>query len=171
MCGEHCGPLSGGVRTRGSSPHVRGTLLPTLALSLALGIIPACAGNTSWRSTTVAHWRDHPRMCGEHRMDCLGHCVSLGSSPHVRGTLGALLTEFVEQGIIPACAGNTRRSTATNRGARDHPRMCGEHPSRFGRDAFGPGSSPHVRGTPEIHAPKPVCSGIIPACAGNTLRK
>ncbi len=46
MCGEH-NTVSNPTRLiRGSSPHVRGTLLCTSALVDCFGIIPACAGNT-----------------------------------------------------------------------------------------------------------------------------
>ena len=114
-----------------------------------------------------------------------------GSSPHARGTLGCLRLKpkwprdhprmrgehhvrrrrhRLELGIIPACAGNTRQqrlgawrirgSSPHARGTRswckawscrrgDHPRMRGEHP-------------PPLGGRERV-------SGIIPACAGNTL--
>ena len=51
-----------------------------------------------------------------------------GSSPHVRGArVLALLFENVD-GIIPACAGSTMVMLPSVLMARDHPRMCGEHP-------------------------------------------
>ena len=86
MCGEHRDVRSRLFPRGGSSPHVRGTLLPTLALSLALGIIPACAGNTSRPPCRRRGCWDHPRMCGEHQTGVANTARYLGSSPHVRGT-------------------------------------------------------------------------------------
>ena len=71
----------------GSSPHVRGAQR-LLELELAnLGIIPACAGSTTWLY--------------------IEEMESLGSSPHVRGALLALAVSLADRGIIPACAGST----------------------------------------------------------------
>ena len=175
----------------GSSPHARGTLfqkasrrcrggdhprmrgehvLPPHAVLAVVGIIPACAGNTTplgqWprpmpgssphaRGTPNRHQslstrsRDHPRMRGEHRRR------------HGR--------RRPPEGIIPACAGNTKHSDqygafiegssphargtrrcrrSTGFSKRDHPRMRGEHEH----------DDQQVRAE----------DGIIPACAGNT---
>ena len=77
--------------SRGSSPHVRGTRFFASASTDALGIIPACAGNTSCTRCTWTRIRDHPRMCGEHFASRLHSRLKAGSSPHVRGTLPAVL--------------------------------------------------------------------------------
>ena len=64
-------------------------------------------------------------MCGEHRSG---------------------FNALFPNGIIPACAGSTKRFSSTEMPFRDHPRMCGEH---FGSLNFSftlTGSSPHVRG-------------------------
>ena len=46
MCGEHQRNILCGVRTRGSSPHVRGAQSTCLSHTSTSGIIPACAGST-----------------------------------------------------------------------------------------------------------------------------
>ena len=85
MCGEHRRPLCRWSGTRGSSPHVRGALGRSPASSAKQGIIPACAGSTSWsRPRCTGRW-DHPRMCGEHAMSKGEITADEGSSPHVRG--------------------------------------------------------------------------------------
>ena len=66
MRGEHWEKSSRVALTSGSSPHARGTLVAQRAAALALGIIPACAGNTAESSPTGIVTRDHPRMRGEH---------------------------------------------------------------------------------------------------------
>ena len=71
-------------------------------------------------------------------------------------------------GIIPACAGSTRSTTARSPGIRDHPRMCGEHQFVDGFPGGQKGSSPHVRGARTRRHGQRQRQGIIPACAGST---
>ena len=155
---------------QGSSPRVRGT--PGRARNGVgkLGIIPACAGNTSVGEDVESAIGDHPRVCGEHFDVLTDKGEKAGSSPRVRGTQGAWRDPHKRTGIIPACAGNTRLVTSLSVRPRDHPRVCGEHAERPEGLAFLTGSSPRVRGT---HGGRGrVCRvvGIIPACAGNTRR-
>ena len=149
MCGEHCTkscPTSSGL---GSSPHVRGTLSRLIMRWGICGIIPACAGNTDEKMIACLHVGDHPRMCGEHLSAPFTTTLSIGSSPHVRGT-PAVLHEFLDVvGIIPACAGNTALDGGKVMSGGDHPRMCGEH----------------LLDEP-VHVD---ALWIIPACAGNTI--
>ena len=159
------------VRGCGSSPRVRGTRHIVIVEHPRTGIIPACAGNTRTRRVQCPRGRDHPRVCGEHTVTRERADDTKGSSPRVRGTLFALLAVMLVFGIIPACAGNTSTTRARHCRPRDHPRVCGEHRVEISADIFGLGSSPRVRGTllfPEI---RHKIVGIIPACAGNTLRK
>ena len=160
--------MSGLSNVPGSSPHVRGALVDGACLATVCGIIPACAGSTPSRCRRIILWRDHPRMCGEHAGCCITDHRSRGSSPHVRGALGALPLFGVWPGIIPACAGSTTLQRAFTSENGDHPRMCGEHLVFACPIANDWGSSPHVRGA----LPKRVMAddflGIIPACAGST---
>ena len=188
MCGEHWLRTKASSLSTGSSPHVRGALWVCHAKLLTLGIIPACAGSTIWVWRCCAVCRDHPRMCGEHvgRHQRRPGCA--GSSPHVRGALDAARDRRLEQGIIPACAGSTRRPSALpwrrwdhprmcgSTGWRfiimfkvwDHPRMCGEHTESKSSEATSAGSSPHVRGALTFGGAAVRMVGIIPACAGST---
>ena len=90
--------------------------------------------------------RDHPRMCGEHGIDVCFIDEAQGSSPHVRGAQWVGSHAKYGVGIIPACAGSTRRGGHAIRVKRDHPRMCGEHYFGDTLDSAVWGSSPHVRG-------------------------
>mgnify|MGYP006983524729 CR=1 FL=1 len=94
--------------------------------------------------------------------------IMTGSSPHVRGALGETPVGRMAPGIIPACAGSTRRRLSVSMSSRDHPRMCGEHLSGTGTGTGHEGSSPHVRGAPRIATGARMACGIIPACAGST---
>ena len=169
MCGEHRLRQTPQLPPQGSSPHVRGARWGASSLAVGLGIIPACAGSTSAQTLLLSILRDHPRMCGEHAPCLRLWTCQWGSSPHVRGALVANPLTSGISGIIPACAGSTGVLFESVAPARDHPRMCGEHdcvPLDFPLDS---GSSPHVRGAPDLLFQVIQCLGIIPACAGSTL--
>ena len=146
MCGEHLCPVNTATGEQGSSPHVRGARSYRVHHSWLAGIIPACAGSTPGGLKDAVSLRDHPRMCGEHRTAYREPDTNRGSSPHVRGA-HIMVKQYVDiTGIIPACAGSTTSAPSTRLSARDHPRMCGEHPKMTALAFGSPGSSPHVRG-------------------------
>ena len=147
---------------------MRGTLILWNLTVDVPGIIPACAGNTMVSALYQIFVRDHPRVCGEHSDVAIISGTLMGSSPRVRGTLGITNFPTFMAGIIPACAGNTNSIGLCRCPVGDHPRVCGEH-GEYGEVWFaGTGSSPRVRGTPEVRCLRHVERGIIPACAGNT---
>ena len=168
VCGEHSPRLKVGTEYEGSSPRVRGTRATLNYLVTGIGIIPACAGNTIWLTRAPNTARDHPRVCGEHRMVGRGGVSYWGSSPRVRGTLAERHGVAAGLGIIPACAGNTSSITTASPTSRDHPRVCGEHRRARLACVIALGSSPRVRGTPACSRRTRSRTGIIPACAGNT---
>ena len=168
MRGEHVTTTFHPPPSGGSSPHARGTLLNPQLLLSHVGIIPACAGNTSCVRIGRANLRDHPRMRGEHRAGSHEKELREGSSPHARGTLGGVRgagqisvgssphargtprkkrLQRPYGGIIPACAGNTGRCHNLLVAQRDHPRMRGEHSLMLSPPRWLAGSSPHARGT------------------------
>ena len=109
-------------------------------------------------------------MCGEHSWSAMMAPFSMGSSPHVRGAQ-PIRDVFADiHGIIPACAGSTEIAGTAYMAGRDHPRMCGEHMSAKTSQWFVLGSSPHVRGAPVQHVDPDGIIGIIPACAGSTIK-
>ena len=171
MCGEHVAVERADGLVQGSSPHVRGARRSNRSMSGRPGIIPACAGSTTTQDTLTDQPRDHPRMCGEHRFYRLCRLASEGSSPHVRGAPHARDCPRRRPGIIPACAGSTKKVRSVYHVRRDHPRMCGEHRICDGAPQVRTGSSPHVRGAqvPPLQGFLPL--GIIPACAGSTRKK
>ena len=189
MCGEHRRPVPARRNRTGSSPRVRGTQERRARDDRPEGIIPACAGNTNGSRSPTPPDRDHPRVCGEHHPPLASPLDGRGSSPRVRGTPDHAPGPSRIHGIIPACAGNTRRiggkrhdmagiipacagNTTPARPApnwtRDHPRVCGEHEDKTEQAWRNLGSSPRVRGTPCAAELVDGSGGIIPACAGNT---
>ena len=168
-----CGELSLGGRWRllgrGSSPRVRGTQQRRIGCVRRHRFIPACAGNSSARSTATYGSTVHPRVCGE--LD-----VQRGGDRRV-------------ERFIPACAGNSWRGRSKMLMSTVHPRVCGELATCRGLIREVDGSSPRVRGTPcrcRRRAETPAGSSprvrgtrvasqsrrrhewFIPACAGNS---
>ena len=107
VCGEHPSrpPLS--ATRMGSSPRMRGTPREIDGCLSRPGIIPAYAGNTKASTMACCRVWDHPRVCGEHRVNVHDVHGFIGSSPRMRGTLAACEACYHRCGIIPAYAGNT----------------------------------------------------------------
>ena len=107
--GEH-DALKGGVSGgEGSSPRARGAQELTTGRVADAGIIPACAGSTACRRASATPAWDHPRVRGEHQAGIKGVHPHMGSSPRARGALDGEGVAVDAVGIIPACAGSTRR--------------------------------------------------------------
>ena len=126
-CGEH--PVYPPFRPHrsGSSPRMRGTPHLLRRRLLWLGIIPADAGNTIKPCRRPGGGGDHPRGCGEHLRPCPMWTWCHGSSPRMRGTPFDLKDVVMQNGIIPADAGNTGHEHEPHHASGDHPRGCGEH--------------------------------------------
>ena len=105
--GEHvmCQHLLGSFR--GSSPLARGTQLGIGADTVAKGLIPARAGNTTRHWCRYRGKGAHPRSRGEHPSDDL--------------------LNQKRPGLIPARAGNTQADPPEDSASKAHPRSRGEH--------------------------------------------
>ena len=147
-CGEHSMDHEQLQRRAGSSPRMRGALLPEIAAAAGLRIIPADAGSTwqpgSQRSGSQDHPRgcgehcssrcsgkaprkDHPRGCGEHQRLAIQEGCDEGSSPRMRGAHPTRSQVLRRGRIIPADAGSTILARSSLKQPEDHPRGCGEH--------------------------------------------
>ena len=91
-----------------------------------------------------------------------------GSSPRVRGKPRGRPRHPVRRGLIPACAGKTRRTPARCRRQWAHPRVCGENFGSIRKINGGKGSSPRVRGKRVGAEGRVRARRLIPACAGKT---
>ena len=166
--GEHATRTPTGARMTGSSPRARGTRPQEWRDGVIRRFIPACAGNTR-RSTSEASLQPvHPRVRGEHQIRAARTSPTIGSSPRARGTPGRDRRPASVDRFIPACAGNTRRSTSEASLQPVHPRVRGEHQIRAARTSPTIGSSPRARGTPGRDRRPASVDRFIPACAGNT---
>ena len=168
-CGENAEVRADAWGAGGSSPRVRGKLLEHVAGHGCLRLIPACAGKTHMiLHLSNALWA-HPRVCGENGpLSGIGRPTQ-GSSPRVRGKLGAVDARLHALGLIPACAGKTEDELSRAECEGAHPRVCGEN--GFGACSTGirRGSSPRVRGKPTHRKSGYPATRLIPACAGKTL--
>ncbi len=169
-CGAHRTADASTARVIGSSPRVRGTPVADKLDAPQVRIIPAGAGHTTIPEFRTFSRADHPRGCGAH-LTCrkVSHW-RCGSSPRVRGTLRRLRHARHYGRIIPAGAGHTGCDRPKARSSADHPRGCGAHSivQLMRRDRYG--SSPRVRGTPNIADAEGRGVRIIPAGAGHTPR-
>ena len=86
----------------------------------------------------------------------------------MRGTHPRKHARRLEDGIIPAYAGNTFPDRPWSCRAEDHPRVCGEHILMALSYRASRGSSPRMRGTRDHGEIGERDGGIIPAYAGNT---
>ena len=152
----------------GSSPRLRGAQEPVVVVDVDSGIIPASAGSTSESVDCSPEPTDHPRVCGEHAGLPATERTDRGSSPRLRGAPVCTIGGSPPARIIPASAGSTLPSPASDGWSADHPRVCGEHKAADLPAACGFGSSPRLRGAPHHIGARFVGPRIIPASAGST---
>ena len=134
------------------------------------GLIPACAGQTASTGAPTPAAGAHPRVCGADGLEDDSAVTDTGSSPRVRGRPRSRSMLKLSPGLIPACAGQTRRPRVGLIGSRAHPRVCGADLSAINDAPHKRGSSPRVRGRPSDWIAFSSWRGLIPACAGQTRR-
>ena len=156
------------LKPGGSSPRVRGKLKRARGFARCVWLIPACAGKTSSASPRPGVPAAHPRVCGENVGSLHGPLIRRGSSPRVRGKRVVSVFAVGDARLIPACAGKTPHPPIGARARRAHPRVCGENGARGGVVVLVAGSSPRVRGKPQVRQDRVRTRGLIPACAGKT---
>ena len=153
----------------GSPPLARGTVAVPIAVTMSMGITPACAGNSQRDRRRASRLRDHPRLRGEQQAVAAGYLLSQGSPPLARGTAAELDLRLVCEGITPACAGNSSIPLVSKRRYRDHPRLRGEQALSSWLVSGDVGSPPLARGTAKSTRSSCRTARITPACAGNSV--
>ena len=147
-CGEQSARKTEWNFSRGSPPHMRGTVYYEPREDLYHGITPAHAGNSLFFHSSSVPLQDHPRTCGEQTRRSWGRRIRIGSPPHMRGTAS--------------------RTENGSRRSEDHPRTCGEQKTFRLRSWKRKGSPPHMRGTGKGSGDNADRHGITPAHAGNS---
>ena len=84
-CGENLYLFFAFCNCKGSPPQVRGKLYCVLPQAVGSRITPAGAGKTMVNGAKNHRQPDHPRRCGENRIDIFRQRVFCGSPPQVRG--------------------------------------------------------------------------------------
>ena len=132
----------------GSPPQVRGKPGRHQQYLDAAWITPAGAGKTACSVPSSASSRDHPRRCGENKIEAEWNLPELedhprrcgenlyfrcqqrihrGSPPQVRGKLSKSTIASANRRITPAGAGKTGIEQLLEIDNGDHPRRCGEN--------------------------------------------
>ena len=168
VCGENPVRVILQMAMLGSSPRVRGKRHRRMERRAGGGLIPACAGKTSWGPSKPPSCRAHPRVCGENSGRTKENYNYTGSSPRVRGKRLHRKPPELRRRLIPACAGKTPRAPLAARWRGAHPRVCGENGFTSAAAAASVGSSPRVRGKRLPGCRCALVVGLIPACAGKT---
>ena len=152
----------------GSSPRVRSRRQIEGVPAAVLGIISACAEQTRRPRWSALGRRDHLRVCGADSHRVAAFLLPTGSSPRVRSRRDQGAARGDQDGIISACAEQTRRPEHALSNIRDHLRVCGADKDADMANRLSAGSSPRVRSRP-VKAGG-ACFGvrIISACAEQT---
>ena len=161
-------PYVNAIAQRGSSPRVRSRPRTLGASDIALGIISACAEQTTAPPRATLLGMDHLRVCGADNEIELWDDHNVGSSPRVRSRPTVFRAPDDVVGIISACAEQTGPTWNSGTRNRDHLRVCGADPLfAASGDALG-GSSPRVRSRLIVAPVLRAVAGIISACAEQT---
>ena len=132
-------------------------------------VIPAPAGHPQQASSALPVAWGHPRTCGASVARSSGLPLHIGSSPHLRGIrlVPWALRDFAR--VIPAPAGHPRSGVCRHGGCPGHPRTCGASSNSRRASLMMRGSSPHLRGIPNMNSKKSMRGRVIPAPAGHPL--
>ena len=125
-CGERSSSRPRTRHQHGSSPRMRGTVLPHELNETVARFIPAHAGNGRRCRRLRRRAAVHPHACGERIPRTHQSSGGAGSSPRMRGTGVAGFPRRIPVRFIPAHAGNGAIRCRRNRPASVHPRACGE---------------------------------------------
>ena len=130
----------------GSPPPMRGKANHSNKRNQLYRITPAYAGKSFLHPRRRHMQKDHPRLCGEKRIEYYTKCTTWGSPPPMRGKGPRPFFEDMETRITPAYAGKSCRSSEACKPVKDHPRLCGEKQCRQRGFRQNTGSPPPMRG-------------------------
>ena len=131
-------------------------------------ITPAYAGKRKTTGKVKFKTEDHPRLCGEKRIECYTEPTTWGSPPPMRGKAPLVLSVIIIHRITPAYAGKSFCGSIFRKFHEDHPRLCGEKGKVGGSMAELTGSPPPMRGKVERRQRVFCGDRITPAYAGKS---
>ncbi len=152
----------------GLSPRMQGKQVPRPLVRVALGSIPAYAGQTSggWRNSNVA--QVYPRVCRANAQRGMSGVWGIGLSPRMQGKL---LGYGYRHGIlwsIPAYAGQTNAGRVFSGTAGVYPRVCRANSILAAIAKVSVGLSPRMQGKQNQGMEDMLDDRSIPAYAGQT---
>ncbi len=150
----------------GPSPRGRGNRHEGGAHHLALGAIPAWAGEPRAARSTRTARRGHPRVGGGTRANRCPPITIVGPSPRGRGNRAPGGERAPVDRAIPAWAGEPRHGGVGEACATGHPRVGGGTGRRTSPEQIAAGPSPRGRGNPCERGADQGAGGAIPAWAG-----
>ncbi len=161
----------GGTGCPGRSPRARGSLEHGNLDEHWRWSIPACAGQSCCCSPACRCIRVDPRVRGAVSRRSSDFRAPPGRSPRARGSHGDAKTQPLEEGSIPACAGQSPHRIVLLLRREVDPRVRGAVLGSSAAIALVAGRSPRARGSPprkraKVHSPR-----SIPACAGQSCRR
>ena len=130
----------------GLSPRVRGNRGWLAVTGVAVGPIPACAGQPSSGMADERLARAYPRVCGATMNPTSIGSDGSGLSPRVRGNREKEPDGTIFIGPIPACAGQPVAWLGLGQCPRAYPRVCGATANSLLSEIARAGLSPRVRG-------------------------
>ena len=151
----------------GSTPRMRGILMPRRIRRTIIRFNPAYAGNIRKTGLYFPACQVQPRVCGEYETRVTDLLSLLGSTPRMRGISLKDMTSPLRCRFNPAYAGNISIVNGQLFFKQVQPRVCGEYSSITNSWIIVSGSTPRMRG---------ICSRIRfrigvtrfnPAYAGN----
>ena len=171
ICGEKLMNISTPTALQGSPPRMRGKAGIAAGTCRAVRITPAYAGKSLHGKGRGGAAGDHPRICGEKKIERMVLMMAMGSPPHMRGK-GYTRRAYREcPRITPAYAGKSCSFPDMPLLSGDHPRICGEKEWFRDENLEAPGSPPHMRGKGRPHPDLFRRSGITPAYAGKSFQE
>ena len=150
----------------GLSPRMRGNRKFHAADQIAGGPIPAYAGQPGRGQNRLRSGGAYPRVCGATWEGSKSAPVWWGLSPRMRGNLLEPLLRRLQNGPIPAYAGQPLRVEVGAALDRAYPRVCGATQNHCCWVCGTWGLSPRMRGNQRPHRDHRPGPGPIPAYAG-----
>ena len=127
VCGENGSMKPLPHRKAGTSPRMRGKRWRHHCVVFRWRNIPAYAGKTECGKTLLNQAGEHPRVCGENRIQRKCQSSVPGTSPRMRGKHSLIEGVVGHVRNIPAYAGKTSPAELHTSLRGEHPRVCGEN--------------------------------------------
>ena len=159
------------LRSCGRSPRMRGSPERLGVVGAVDGSIPADAGEPRRMPCRSSAARVDPRGCGGASPPTTSRAPSEGRSPRMRGSQAAARQDDMDDGSIPADAGEPAAAPGRRPSIGVDPRGCGGAAYRARYHADEEGRSPRMRGSLQPRALEFLGRGSIPADAGEPWRR